>query len=194
MKHLKLSSAIIFSAVLLFACNGTPSAQNKTSTSEAKKNSSPTVTQSDDANLSGTDGRFSYTIDGRRLEAINYVQHANLFINEVTNYPTNGMIEIEVTCESNNIFDFIVSNKGTTTFTNFQLTSFNIDKKNKEATYMDGKTYKNLYPVSLTETINSIDGNRVTGNFSGTFKAHKEDGGATANITDGSFNLPFGKN
>ena len=53
---------------------------------------------------------------------------------------------------------------------------------------------RNLYAVSLTVTITSIDNSRISGTFSGTFKADASDGGATANITSGSFNLPFLKN
>ena len=58
---------------------------------------------------------------------------------------------------------------------------------------MDAKTLRNLYSVSLTVTITSINNSRITGTFSGTFKADKSDGSETANITAGSFNLPFKK-
>jgi hypothetical protein len=59
---------------------------------------------------------------------------------------------------------------------------------------MDGKTLRNLYAVSFTATITSMDKSRISGTFSGTFKAEESDGGATANITSGSFDLPFIKN
>jgi len=194
MKHLKLPTAIIFSACSLFfsACNN--SSENKTNASGAATSSPDTRSASSDANLTGKDGSFSYTIDGQRVETVNNVQNANLFINEVSNDAANGMVTIKVTTNSSNVFDFEIANSGTTTINNSHpsLSGF-IDKKTKAATYMDGKTYRNLYAVSVTVTITSIDNNRISGTFSGTFKADASDGGATANITDGSFNLPFGK-
>jgi len=45
----------------------------------------------------------------------------------------------------------------------------------------------------VTVTITSMSNDRVSGTFSGTFKAEASDGGETANITDGSFDLPFKK-
>jgi hypothetical protein len=193
MKHLKLSTAIISSACLLFfcACNNS---SGKTNNSDAKTSTSSANTTAPDANLTGKDGSFSYTIDGQRVEAVNNVQHANLFINEVSNDAANGMLKITVTANSSNVFDFDIANSGTTTINDYHpsLSGF-IDKKAKVASYMDGKTYRNLYAVSVTVTITSINGSRVTGTFSGTFKADESDGGATANITDGSFNLPFMK-
>ena len=194
MKHLKLSTAIIFSAWLLFfyACNNS---SGKTNTSDAKTSTSPANTTASDANLTGNEGSFSYTINGERVETVNNVQHATLFINEVSNDAANGMLKIKVTCKGSNVFDFEIANNGTTSINNYRpsLSGF-VDKKAKAATYMDGKTYRNLYAVSVTVTIASIDNNRVVGTFSGTFKADTSDGGATATITDGSFNLPFEKN
>ncbi len=193
MPRLKLFFIIIFSACLLFfwACNNSP---GKTS-GDAKTSSSHTKTASPDLNLTGTAGSFSYTINGGRVETVNNVQNAKLFINEVSNDAANGMLKIQVTCLSSNVFDFDVANSGTTTITNSKpsLSGF-ADKKIKGASYMDGKTFRNLYAVSVTVTITSINDSRVTGTFSGTFKADESDGGATANITDGSFNLPFMKN
>ena len=191
MKHLKLSTAIIFFACLLFFCECNNSS-GKTNT-DAKTSSSDTKTTSPDLNLTGRAGSFSYTINGKRIETASNVQHATLFINEVSNDAANGMLKIEVTCLSSNVFDFDIANSGTTTINNSGSSSLT-GKKTKAASYMDGKTSRNLYAVSVTVTITSINGSRVTGTFSGTFKADESDGGATANITDGSFNLPFMKN
>ena len=194
MKHLKLSAAIIFSAGLLFFCACNNSSENKTNTSGAKASSPDAKTASSNSNLTGTQGSFSYSINGERVETVNNVQHATLFINEVGNDAANGMLKIKVTTNSSNVFDFDIANSETTTINDYHpsLSGF-VDKKAKVATYMDGKTYRNHYAVSVTVTITSIGSDRVSGTFSGTFKADESDGGATANITDGSFNLPFKK-
>jgi hypothetical protein len=194
MKPIILSTAIIFSACLLFFCACNNSSANKTNTSNAVTNSSETKTSSSDKNLAGTNGTFAYTINGERVEAINYVQHANLFINEVSNDAADGMLTIEVTTNGSNVFKFKITNSGTTSIgkNHPSLSSF-IDKKAKEATYMDGKTYNNLYSDSATVTITNINSSRVSGTFSGTFTQDKNEGNETAKITDGSFNLPFKK-
>ena len=194
MKHLKLSTAVIcFSCLTIFcACNN--SSANKTNTSDAKTSPSSANTTASGANLTGNEGSFSYTINGERVETVNNMQHATLFINEVSNDAANGMLKIKVTTNSSNVFDFDIANSGTTTINDYHpsLSGF-VDKKAKAATYMDGKTYRNHYAVSVTVTITSKDGSRVAGTFSGTFKADENDGGATVNIKDGSFNLPFKK-
>ena len=56
---------------------------------------------------------------------------------------------------------------------------------------MDGKTYRNFYADSASVTITDISATRVSGKFSGKFTEDKSDGGATVEITDGSFKLPF---
>jgi hypothetical protein len=194
MKLLKLSTAIIFSAGLLFFCSCN-SSENKTSASDPKASSSDAERPSSNSNLTGTQGSFSYTVGGQRVETTNYVQHATLFINEVSNDAANGMVKIKVTCAGSNVFDFAINNSGSTTINDYRpsLSGF-MDKKAKKASYMDGKTYRNHYAVSVTVTITSIDNSRVSGTFAGTFKADESDGGQTVNITDGSFNLPFVKN
>lgn len=194
MKHLKLSVATVFSICLLFfyACNN--SSANKTNTSDVRTSASSANTTAADENLSGSEGSFSYTVNGERVKAINYVQHANLFINEVSNDAASGMLKIEVTTNSSSVFDFEIANSGTTSIDKYHpsLSGF-ADKKTKKATYMDGKTYNNLYSDSVTVTIASISSSRVSGTFSGTFSQDKSEGNQTAKITDGSFNLPFGK-
>ncbi len=193
MKHLK-SITIIFSSCFLLACTGNNSSSKNKANTGAKPNSD-TKTASPDLNLTGKDAKFAYTINGERVEAANNAKNAtHLFINEVSNDAANGMARINVTCGGNNVFDFHIANNGTTTMNNYQpsLSGF-VDKKTKGASYMDGKTYRNLYAVSVTVTITSINDSRVKGTFSGTFKADKDDGGAMVNITDGSFNLPFMK-
>lgn len=193
MNHFKFYTAIIFSGCLLFFCSCSNSSGNKNA-SNADTGSSVAKTASSNQSLSGTDGSFSYTINGARVETVNYVQHANLFINEVSNDAANGMVKITVTCLGNNVFDFNIANSGATTIDNSHpsLSGF-ADKKTKSASYMDGKTLRNLYAVSVTVTITSIDNSRISGTFSGTFKADESDGGATATVTDGNFNLPFKK-
>jgi hypothetical protein len=195
MKHLKLSAAIIFSSCLLFECTGNNSSDNRTNR-DAKTSTSDSKTESADANLTGRNGSFSYTIDGQHIVTANNVQNANLFINEVSNDVANGMAKIEVTCAGSNVFKFGIANSGTTTITSYSPSLTDItDKKAKEADYMDGKTLKNFYAVSATVTITGINDSRISGTFSGTYKADKHDtGSATATITDGSFNLPFVKN
>ncbi|HEY2721915.1 MAG TPA: hypothetical protein VGI82_09320 [Chitinophagaceae bacterium] len=189
MKQFKSSIAIIFSACLFFACTGKGSSENKSDATDAKT-SSDTKAASTDLNLTGKDGRFSYTINGERVETVSNVQNANLLINEVSNDKADGLLKIEVTCSGINVFDFEIANSGTTSITSYQ-PSFS--EKAKGATYMDGKTSRNLYAHSATITITSIDDSRVKGTFSGKFFADKSDGGATADVTDGSFNLPFMK-
>ncbi|MEO8771983.1 MAG: hypothetical protein ABI402_17935 [Ferruginibacter sp.] len=184
---------IFFPALILVSCSGNSSTENKAA-SGAKTTSPDTKTESSDKDLTGTHGIFSYTVKGVHVVARNYVQQSNLFINEVTNDAANGVLKIEVTPESSSVFNFNISNSGTTTITNYNPSLGNFaDKKSKKASYMEGKTYKQFYGDSVTVTITSINDNRVTGTFSGTFKADADDGGGTLSITDGSFNLPFGK-
>lgn len=187
------TTAITFFAGLLFFCACSNSSGNKANASDANKSSSAVKATSPDIDLTGRNGRFSYTINGERVETVNYVQHANLFINEVTNDAANGMVKIAVTCSGSNVFDFSIANSGTTIIDNHQPSTSRVTDK-KEASYMDGKTSRNLYAVSFTVTITSIDNSRISGTFSGTFRADESDDGATANITSGSFNLPFMKN
>lgn len=194
MKHIKSFFAIIFSTCLFLSCTGNTLSADKTN-ADAKTSVPDSKTTSSDANLTGTQGIFSYTVKGKHIVARNYVQQSNLFINEVSNDAASGTVIIKVTCESNSIFDFTVNNSGTTSITNYRPSLGNFgDKKTKAASYMEGGTYKNYYGDSVTMTITSIDASRVSGTFSGTFKAEADDGGATVNITNGSFNLPFIKN
>ena len=190
MKKLSFFISTMIIACILFACTNNSSPAAKTNTSDPKTSSSD-AKPATDRNLTGTDGSFSYTINGQRVETSNYVQHANLFINEVSNDAADNLLRIKVTTEASNVFDFTVANSGTTTINGYHP---DFGNKTKGASYMDGKTYRNLYAVSVTVTITSISDSRVTGTFSGTFKADESDGGATANVTDGSFNLPFMKN
>ena len=194
MKNIKSILIIIFSASIILSCTGNSSSKNKINT-DAQTNVPDSKTTPSDLNLTGNHGIFSYTVKGKHIVARNYVQNSNLFINEVTNDPANGMMKIEVTCETSNVFDFEINNSGATGITNYSPSLGGItDKKTKVASYMEGGTYKNYYGDSVTVTITSIDASRVSGTFSGTFKAEKDDGGAIVNITDGSFNLPFVKN
>ena len=182
MRHSNTSALIVFAGLLLLSACGSSTASN---TNTAASGTNPT----------GTAGRFSYTIDGTRVETANNVQNANLFINEVSNDATRGMVKIAVTCLGSNVFDFDIANSGTTTIDNHLPPSPSaLGSKIKAASYMDGKTYKNLYATSVTVSITSIDNSRISGTFSGTFKADESDGGATATFTAGSFNLPFIKN
>ncbi|MBS1948166.1 MAG: hypothetical protein JST47_10400 [Bacteroidetes bacterium] len=183
--------AFFATAIILFSCQPGSAPDNK---NPADSNNSAAIKTDDagDKNLSANQGIFSYTIEGKQVVAKNYVQHANLFINEVSNDAANGMVIIKVTTNSSNVFHFQVANSGSASITNYKpsLGRFG-DKKEKVATYMDGKTYRNFYAVSATVTIINIDATRVSGKFSGKFIEDKNDGGASVEITDGSFNLPF---
>lgn len=181
-------------AIILISCQSGSTPDNKnpadTNNSAARK-----ADEDGDKNLSAKQGIFSYTIDGKQVVAKNYVQHANLFINEVSNDGANGTVKIKVTCESGSVFDFQVANSGNTTITNYNPSLGNIsDKKSKAASYMEGSSYRMYYGDSVTVAVTSLDATRVSGTFSGTFKAEADDSGATVKITDGSFNLPFEKN
>ena len=187
------TNSIIFLVGLLFFCACSNSSGNKANAADATTSPSAAKTTSPDMSLSGRDGRFSYTIDGKRVETVNNVQNANLFINEVSNDAANGTVRIAVTCSGSNVFDFHIGNTGTTIISNHQPSSSGVNSKN-QASYMDGKTSRNLYPVSFTATITGINNDRISGTFSGTFKADQSDGGATAAFTSGSFDLPFLKN
>ncbi len=192
MKHLKLSTAIIFSACLLFFCACNNSSENKTNTSDAKISPSSANTTASDAALTGHEGNFSYTISGERVVTLAGVQHGTLFINEVSNDAANGMLTIKVT-PNDKYFEFHIANSGTTTIGKYD-PSFTDDKKSKEATYTDTKISGNFYSDAVAVTITSINSSRVSGTFSGTFTQDKSYGNEKANITDGSFNLPFIKN
>lgn len=174
-------------AIILISC--------QSSSTPDKNNAAVKPDEVVDKNLPAKQGIFSYTIGGKQVVAKNYVQHANLFINEVSNDAANGTVKIKVTCEAGSVFDFQVANSGNTTITNYNPSLGNFsDKKSKAASYMEGGSYKMYYGDSVTVAITSVDANRVSGTFSGTFKADADDGGATIKITDGSFNLPFEKN
>src|SRR6185437_9881656 len=174
--------------IILFSCKSN-SATEKTNPSGSKNISSEKTDETADKNLSGTNGIFSYIVKGKHIVARNYVQHSNLFVNEVANDAASGTLKIKVTCETSSVFDFQVANTGTTTITNYSPSLGNFaDKKSKVASYMEGGTYKSYYGDSVTVTITSMDANRVSGTFSGTFKAEASDGGATLNITEGNFN------
>ena len=194
MRHIKSFLIIIFSAGIISSCTGNNPSQNKIIT-DTKTNVPDSKTTPSDLNLTGNHGIFSYTVKGKHIVARNYVQNSNLFINEVSNDAVNGIMKIEVTTETSSVFDFEINNSGSTDISNYSPSLAGItDKKTKAASYMEGKTYKNYYGDSVTVNISSIDAMRVSGTFSGTFKEEANDGGATVNITDGSFNLPFVKN
>ncbi len=186
---------VLFPALILLSCSGNSASDNK-SASDVKTTSPNTKTESSAVNLTGTNGSFTYTINGTGINAASNGKDAErLFINEVSNDGVNGMVKVKVTCGGSNVFDFDIASSGTTTINNYRPSLAGMtDKKTKGAFYMDGKTYINLYANSVTITIANINDSRVTGTFSGTFKAEKDDGGTIANITDGSFNLPFVKN
>jgi hypothetical protein len=175
----------ILPALFLFSCSGNSSSKNILSTSVAN-------TKTSDVNASGSEGSFSYTINGERVETRSGVQHGTLFINEVSNDAANGMLTIKVT-PNGKYFEFHIANRGTTSIGKYE-SSFTGDKKSKEATYTDPKITGNLYSDAVTVTITSINSSRVSGTFSGTFTQDKSYGNEKANITDGSFNLPFMKN
>lgn len=181
-------------AIILFSCQS-GSAPDKTNPADSNNSAAKKTDEAADKNLSANQGIFSYTVKGKHIVAKNYVQHSNLFINEVSNDAANGMLTIEVTTDASSVFKFHIANSGTTAITNYSPSLGNFaDKKTKVASYMEGGTYKNYYGNAVTMTIISIDANRVSGTFSGTFKADANDDGATINITDGSFDLPFEKN
>jgi len=160
--------------VILLACSGNASSGN-VSGSTTKNNSIEAQTTSFNEALSGKNGMFSYTLNGKPIVCKNFVQHATLFINEVSSNAATG-IRIKVTCQSSTVFDFKINEP---------------DKKLKSGSYMDGKTYEMYYADKVAFAITSNNGSRITGTFSGSFKA---DGGETVNITNGSFDLPFVKN
>ena len=179
---------IILPLLFLFSCSGNGSSKNTVSTTDAD-------TKSSDVNTSGSGDSFSYTINGEPVKTfVGGKDLAQLFINEVSNDAANGMLQIKVTSGHSNVFDFKVANSGTTTITNYSPSLGNFaDKKSKVATYMDGKTYRNFYADSASVTITDISATQVSGKFSGKFTEDKSDGGATVEITDGSFDLPFVK-
>jgi hypothetical protein len=190
MKLLRLSTPVIFSASLLFyACNNT---SGKTNATDAKTSALSAITTASNTNLTGNEGSFSYTINGKRVETAAGVQHGGLFINEVSNDAANGMLTIEVTPDGK-YFEFHIANSGTTSIGKYQ-PSLSSDEKSKGATYTDTKIPGNFYSDGVTVAISNINSNRVTGTFSGTFIQDKSYGHETVNITNGSFNLPFVKN
>ena len=165
---------LITCPVILFACSGNASSSNAIG-SATKNNQSQTQTASSNEALAGKNGMFSYTLNGQAVVCKNFVQHATLFINEVSSDAATG-IKIKVTCQSSTVFDFRINEP---------------DKKLKSGSYMDGKTYEMYYADNVALAITSNNGGRITGTFSGSFKA---DGGEIVNITNGSFDLPFVKN
>src|SRR5215467_9299648 len=106
--------------VLCVVWSCTNSSESKRNSSDAKTNSPDSKTTSPDLNLTGRDGSFSYTINGERVETANNVQHATLFINEVSNDAANSMVKIQVTCGGSNVFDFNINNSGSTTINDYR--------------------------------------------------------------------------
>jgi hypothetical protein len=126
---------VFVGAIILFSCK-TNSSSDKTNTSDVKTTSGES-NNAEDENLSGTHGIFSYTVKGKNIVARNYVQQSNLFINEVANDATDGMVQIKVTCENSSVFNFTIANSGITTITNYSPSLGNFaDKKAKVASYM----------------------------------------------------------
>jgi hypothetical protein len=191
MKRLQSLTAILFPAALLFFCACSNSPESKTDRSDAKTSVPPANTTAPGEGLTGNEGSFSYTINGERVETVAGVQHGGLFINEISNDAANGILTIEVT-PNGKYFEFHIANSGTTSIGKYQPSVAN-DAKSKVATYTDPKITGNLYSDAVTVTITSINSDRVTGTFSGTFTQDKSYGNETAKITDGSFNLSFKK-
>ena len=67
MKLIKLSLVIIFSACLFFACTVNNSSENKPN-ADAKTSAPDSKTASSGVNLTGTNGSFTYTVNGLNVK------------------------------------------------------------------------------------------------------------------------------
>ena len=181
MKHLNLSSVIIFSTCLFIACssNSSKSSTRDTTLDPASNNSG--------SSSSNGNGSFSYTIEGARVVV------KGLYLNEVKNNIADGRIKIEVTNTSTSeVFNFSIANAGTTTILHYSPSLSNFaNKKSNEAEYMSHK-FKNYYGDSVTVNINNIDATHVSGTFAGKFLSD-DNKPVVLEITDGSFDVPFSK-
>ena len=139
------------------------------------------------------DAKLAYTVEGRKVNIKNLLHTEGknwiaLFMNEVSSNTTDHLIRINLTNElTREVFDFVVNDKGPTTFTHYQPSLSNF--RGKTSSYM-GLKYQNYYADDVTISITSSDATHVTGTFSGKFKGDK----GTVQITDGLFDVPFGKN
>ena len=179
MQHLKLLSATIFSACILFACSSN-------SSTSAGKGGTSNATSDNSGTSSNGNGSFSYTIDGNNVDV------KSLYINEVKSV-SDGRIFIEVTNTSTSeVFKFSIANTGTSTVLHYSpsLSNFS-DNKSNSAEYMSPKL-RNYYGDSVTITITSIDATHVAGTFSGKYLSD-DDKPVLLEITNGSFDLPFTK-
>ena len=104
------------------------------------------------------------------------------------------MVRIKCTNSlTSEVFNLYVANKGTTNILHSKASFADVvNGREVVATYMDPNSLKNYYGDSVTITINSMDGKRVSGIFSGLFKT--DDKTSAVEITHGSFNMGFKNN
>ena len=177
MQHLKLLSATIFSACLLFACS------SNNSTSAGKDSTSNATLDNSGSSASNGDGSFSYTIDGNKVDV------KSLYINKVKNLD-GGLLKIEITnSPTGELFKFTIANTGTTTILHYH-PSFSA--QSKEADYLAPGDRDHYYGDSVIVNITDINATHVAGTFSGKYLSDDKPPVALE-ITDGSFDLPFTK-
>ena len=137
------------------------------------------------------DAFVTYMINGRKVSIRNTLQtgggtHKALHVNTVSQIPDKNLVRINFTNSlTNEVFDFIVAGKGTTTIIHY-VPSVSLQPE-KKGVYMSNQLL-NYNAENVKVEIHSSDGKRITGNFSGKFISEK---GNVVYIRNGSFDLPF---
>jgi hypothetical protein len=137
------------------------------------------------------DARVTYIINGRRVSIRNTLQtdgatYKALHLNAVSQIPDKNLVRINFTNSlTNEVFDFIVAGKGTTTIIHY-IPTISIQAE-KKGVYMSDQLV-NYNAENVKVKIHSNDGKRVSGKFSGKFISDK---GSVVYIRNGSFDLPY---
>ncbi|MEO8771984.1 MAG: hypothetical protein ABI402_17940 [Ferruginibacter sp.] len=196
MKHIKLFSAIIISACLLFSCSG----NNNNAASDSGSSASAS-----NANAVKDGGSFSALINGVKISggATDEMQIPN----EAFIYAAGSLPKFK----TETVFFTLVPDKTDENY--YSLKFIFPDKagtynKTKNSSDCDCALVIDLFPGdhtgrlatyledSITTTINSISASRVTGTFSGKFSVRLSDGlGKNQQpilmVTNGKFDIPF---
>jgi hypothetical protein len=143
-----------------------------------------------DSNYFGN-AQVSYTIKGKKTIIKNILQTNGenikaLHLNVVGLISNSNLVRVNFTNSlTHEVFDFIVTNKGTMVTQHYKpkLTV----QEEKKAAYMSGNLV-NYYADNCTVDISMADEKHVVGKFSGAFVS---DDGTRIKITSGSFDIPI---
>jgi hypothetical protein len=181
MIRLKLISPFLFAFAIFTACTG--AAGNDTAKDNSSGASAATTTSSNPSNGSGgDDASFSAKIDGRVFSSTGTDQNSNA--------------AFRVKGSQNPVFFKLADKDDPSERLNFEVPdrtgSTTVDPSIGYNGYIKG--FVTYLDEAVTINVTSISATRITGTFSGRYKAQ---GGSPANtpavvqITDGKFDIPF---